>query len=363
MALAERVRVARRFLRSIRIDSDIGSATALEGFVCPESSAAVLLTMAHHVAETRQGAFTWTGPYGGGKSSLVVVLGALLNGNARLRQKASAVFDRNVARSIWKALPTGIHGWHVVPVVGRREEPVRVIGEAVRAAGLVTRRPPGGWTESSLIRALTTATKEPEMHGGVILFLDEMGKFLEAAAKDGSDIYVFQQLAEAASRSEGRFLVIGVLHQAFEEYGHRLSHEARDEWAKIQGRFIDLAVNTAVDEQIGLIARAIESDHQLARPELWRPRLQALPRGDARAIWSGSPQCWNPAGPSTRSWPACSARCRGGVSARTSAAFSAFSIQRSPTGCRTFSATPGTTSCTDRTVFGTICVATSNHRS
>ena len=110
MVLAERVRIARRFLRSVRIDSDLGNASALEGFVCPESSAEVLLTMARHVAETRHGAFTWTGPYGSGKSSLAVALGALLNGNARLRQEASTVFDGNVVQTIWKALPTGSKG-------------------------------------------------------------------------------------------------------------------------------------------------------------------------------------------------------------------------------------------------------------
>ena len=297
MVLAERVRIARRFLRSVRIDSDLGNASALEGFVCPESSAQVLLTMARHVAETRHGAFTWTGPYGSGKSSLAVALGALLNGNARLRQEASTVFDGNVVQTIWNALPTGSKGWQVLPVVGRREDPVRVIGEAARTAGLVTCEPSGGWTESNLIGALTAAAaKKPGTHGGVILFLDEMGKFLEAAAQDGSDIYVFQQLAEAASRSKGQFLVIGVLHQAFEEYGHRLSHEARDEWAKIQGRFIDLVVNTAGDEQIGLIARAIESDHRPARPGALASAVAALVRrgrgGDPGRLASMLEACW-----------------------------------------------------------------------
>ena len=130
----------------------------------------------------------------------------------------------------------------------------------------------------------------------MILFLDEMGKFLEAAARDGSDIYVFQQLAEAASRSEGRFLVIGVLHQAFEEYGQRLSHEARDEWAKIQGRFIDLAVNTAGDEQIGLMARAIESDHCPPTPGGLASSVAALawrgPAGDSVRFASMLEGCW-----------------------------------------------------------------------
>lgn len=297
MALVERVRIARRFLRSVRIDADLGNANALEGFVCPESSAEVLLTMARHVAETRQGAFTWTGPYGSGKSSLAVALGALLNGNAGLRQKASKVFDPSVSQSISKAMPTGSKGWHVLPVVGRREDPVKVIGETMRTAGLVNRRPVGGWRESNLIRALkAAASKEPRKHGGVILFLDEMGKFLETAAQDGSDVYVFQQLAEAASRSEGRFLVIGVLHQAFEEYGQRLSHEARDEWAKIQGRFIDLAVNTSGDEQIGLIARAIESDHRPTSPGALASAVADLARGgrvgDSSQFASMLEGCW-----------------------------------------------------------------------
>ena len=90
-----------------------------------------------------------------------------------------------------------------------------------------------------------------------------MGKFLEAAAQDGSDIYILQQLAEAASRSNGRFLLVGVLHQAFEEYAHRLSHEMRDEWAKIQGRFIDLIVNT--------------SGERTDRPDLPRDRERSSP--------------------------------------------------------------------------------------
>lgn len=267
MALNDRIRIARRFQRSIRIDSDLSSTNALEGFVCPQSSADVLLIMARHVAETRQGAFTWTGPYGSGKSSLVVALSALLNGNSELQNRAAKVFGRKLANSMWEALPTGTKGWRIVPVVGRRDDPVRVIGEAIEAAKLVERKPRGGWTEKQLISTLVEATgRNPKSYGGLVLFIDEMGKFLEAAGQDGTDIYVFQQLAEAASRSDGRLLIVGVLHQAFEEYAHRLSHQMRDEWAKIQGRFIDLAVNTAGEEQIDLISRAIESDRRPKAP-------------------------------------------------------------------------------------------------
>ncbi len=297
MALHERVRIARRFLRSIRIDDDLGESSALEGFVCPQSSADVLMTMARHVSETGHGAFTWTGPYGIGKSSLVVALSTLLNGNAGLRDKATQVFGQSLTKTIWNTLPMGDKGWHVVPVVGRRDHPVSVIGEAVQNARLVPRRPRGGWTESKLIDALTAASiEDPENHGGLILFIDEMGKFLEAAARDSSDIYVLQQLAEAASRSNGRLLIVGVLHQAFEEYAHRLSREMRDEWAKIQGRFIDLVVDTAGEEQIDLISRAIESDRLTQEPSKASSTVAAIARrerpSEAERFASLLEACW-----------------------------------------------------------------------
>ncbi len=297
MALSKRVRVARRFLKSIRIDSDLGDAAALDGFVCPQSSADILATMARHVSETGQGAFTWTGPYGSGKSSLVVALSALLNGSTGLQKEATKVFGTKLTTTIQNALPTGTKGWHVLPIVARRDDPVAVIGEAVKRTGLASRQPRGGWTESNLIAVLTgAAADKPKTHGGLVLFIDEMGKFLEAAAQDSSDIYILQQLAEAASRSKGRFLVIGVLHQAFEEYAHRLSHEMRDEWAKIQGRFIDLIVNTAGEEQIELISRAIESDHRPKKPGPLASTVAGFVRrdraGDAARLAAILEACW-----------------------------------------------------------------------
>ena len=90
MALADRTHVSRRYQRAIRIDTDLGDPAALDGFICPRSSAEVLETMARHVAESGQGAFTWTGPYGSGKSSLAVALSAALNGDKALRRHAAS---------------------------------------------------------------------------------------------------------------------------------------------------------------------------------------------------------------------------------------------------------------------------------
>ena len=99
MALADRIRIARRFQRAVRIDSDLGNAATLDGFICPRSSAEVLETMARHVAENGQGAFTWTGPYGSGKSSLAIALSALLDGDKKLARNAESVLEPSILAS------------------------------------------------------------------------------------------------------------------------------------------------------------------------------------------------------------------------------------------------------------------------
>lgn len=274
MAISDRVHIGRRFQRAIRIDTDLGDPQALEGFICPQSFTNVLLAMGKHVFETGQGAFTWTGPYGSGKSSLVIALSALLNGSKGLQQRASSILGRRITDQLWKALPPRSRGWRILPVVGRRDSPAHVIGEALEQYGFIQRNKRREWTDAKVVETLTTAAADqPKAHGGLVVFIDEMGKFLEGAAQEGTDIYIFQQLAETASRSKRRLIVVGILHQAFEEYANRLSREARDEWSKIQGRFIDLAVNTGGEEQIDLIARAIESDH---RPKKPGPHAQAV---------------------------------------------------------------------------------------
>ena len=294
MRLADRVTVSRRFQRAIRIDTDFDDPAALEGFVCPRSSAALLENMARHVSESGQGAFTWTGPYGSGKSSLAIALSALLNGNAAMRKRAVPLLGENTAWAIWDALSPLTRGWNILPIVGRRDRPEQVAGEALESRGWVNGPPPLLWHEKQVLDTLSEiAARDPDTSGGLIVFIDEMGKFLEGAARDISDVYFFQQLAEIASRSAGRLIVVGILHQAFDEYSHRLSREMREEWSKIQGRFIDLPVNTGVDEQIALIGRAIESDHQPATPSPLSQRVAALTN---RATSEDLPQllenCW-----------------------------------------------------------------------
>jgi hypothetical protein len=255
IALATKVRVGRRFQRSIRVDSDIDQPSALDGFICPASTAQALLAMARQITESGQGAFTWTGPYGSGKSSLAVAMAALLGPDGPARSQARTAIGLEAADQLLSLLKSGRKGWRTLPIVGSRSDPVELLSQAID--GRSRRR--ATITGQGVIDRLSAAAEDPTC-AGLLIVIDEMGKFLEHAAAGGADVYFFQQLAEAASRSGGRMIVVGILHQAFDDYAHRLTREVRDEWLKIQGRFADVPINVAGEEQIALIGRAIEAE-------------------------------------------------------------------------------------------------------
>lgn len=251
--LSDVVTISRQFLRSVRIDTDLGRDDALSGYICQGTASALLESMARQVTETRQRAFTWTGPYGGGKSSLALMLCSLVGPQSKVRAKARQLLDIPEGSLVHKAFEAKGDGWLVVPVVGKRADVVHELSAALaKALGLAPSRKKQPDTIGELIEA---AERHPQ---GVLVVIDELGKLLEASAQDGGDIYFFQELAEAASRCTGKLIIVGILHQAFEAYASRLSRQARDEWAKVQGRFVDIPLVAAADEVIELVGKAID---------------------------------------------------------------------------------------------------------
>lgn len=278
MGLENKVSVRRRFQRSIRLDSDLTDPLALQGFVCPPTFAHALTTLADQFREAGHGAFTWTGPFGGGKSSLAVVLAALLSRRGPQRRAAMTVIGES-GKQIVDAFRPSTAGYRTLGVVGRKQDGAELIAEALKREGLVRQsietQHDGG---AGLLQALLKIAKRPK-HAGLVIFLDEMGKILEAAAQGRGDLHFLQELAELASRSERRLIVIGILHQSFGEYTGRLAHRARDEWMKVQGRFVDIPLATVADEQLALLSQAIQS-----RP----PKSASAPSEQLAAVINGN---------------------------------------------------------------------------
>ncbi|MGE8303373.1 MAG: ATP-binding protein [Pseudomonas kermanshahensis] len=247
------VKIVRHYQRSVRLDSDLGRQDALEGYVLTATSREAISVIARQIAGSNQRAFTWTGPFGGGKSSLALVLAAALSPDPALRKAPRAILSD--IPNFQEAFPADKGEWLVVPVVGRRVGIKAELSKALRKSLGIEHS--GTNAPESLIADLA-AEAEKSDRGGVLIVVDEMGKLLEASAAGGDDVHFFQDLAEVAARCSGKLVIIGILHQAFRQYASRLGIEAREEWAKVQGRFSDVSFVATGDEVVELIGRAID---------------------------------------------------------------------------------------------------------
>jgi hypothetical protein len=257
--LSSIVEISRKFLRSIQIDDDFGRDDALSGYVCQGTARTLLESMAHQLLETQQRAFTWTGPYGGGKSSLALTLCSLVGPDRNLRDRAKKILSIPPDSPIHKAFDAKGTGWTVLPVVGKRAS---VRDQIVSAIEKRTRSTIKKKKNADVIADLVALAEKNKQ--GLLLIIDELGKFLEHLATDSNeDIYFFQQLAEAASRAKGKLVVVGILHQPFEAYASGLGRQTRDDWAKIQGRYIDIPLVAATDEIIELIGQSIRVSEKI----------------------------------------------------------------------------------------------------
>ena len=251
--MSEQYSIAPRFRRSVRLDTDFASATAIDGFHCPASFQAAVKFMASHVAETEQGAFTWTGPYGGGKSSLAVAFACLFGAPKSVRDEAASLFGDDVVSALKSALPYFPGRWTVLPLVTERRSISAQLAELIGVSPSAS--------PSEILKAIEEITK----NRGLLLIMDELGRGLEAAADGDGDLHLLQDIAELASRSQGRLIFIGVLHQAFEEYAERLGRKARDSWAKIQGRFVDISISVSLEETVELVGEALGHERAVRR--------------------------------------------------------------------------------------------------
>lgn len=255
--LSDRVKLKHRFARSARIDVDLSGTPPLSGYVLQTSTNASLSAMARAIVDGDQYAFTWTGPYGGGKSSAALLVGNLVGGDDVGKKLASKIAGKTFASLFDQAFGSRIEHWAVVPVTGSR----RSIRDAIADMCKQTL----GWSEKAFQKAISSdatliqSLMRASQKHGVLLIIDELGKFLEATVESDGDIHLLQDLAEAAARNEGRLVVVGILHKSFEAYADRASSLSRDEWAKIQGRFQDLSFVTAADETVQLLAEAVET--------------------------------------------------------------------------------------------------------
>ena len=80
------------FQRSTRIDNKI-TENFLKSYIFHDTSKKVLDQIANSITNTNQSAFTLTGPYGTGKSSLALFLNGLISNDNKIKKLAEKILN------------------------------------------------------------------------------------------------------------------------------------------------------------------------------------------------------------------------------------------------------------------------------
>ena len=135
--LSDVVKINEQFARSTRIDSDNIDQS---GFIYSESIDTFLRTLIKHQLSSKQGAYTWTGPYGSGKSTLALSLNSVLIGNEEMRKQAAQKYNQDTAEKLWEAFPPQKNGWEVVSLIGGKGNLEELTKRAFVAEGILKTR-------------------------------------------------------------------------------------------------------------------------------------------------------------------------------------------------------------------------------
>ena len=304
--LSELFHVASRFHRSVHLERDFYTGNALEGYVLTVTARETLQRVITALEdESTSKAWSLTGPYGSGKSAFALFTAKLLGDSKSPTTQGAANLLKHGDKSLWhQFIGLDLHkvrGFCPVLISGERapitlallrglERGLTAFSTSLVRSGEIHRAsfhtilsdiqkrldaaengtPPHASEIASLFESATHQIKA-EGGAGLLLVVDELGKFLEYATQDSAhgDLFVLQSLAEFAARSDQTpFLMLTILHQAFEQYAQRLATSQREEWAKVQGRFEDVAFVEPTEQVLRLIGDAIEKTSAVEKPNL-----------------------------------------------------------------------------------------------
>ena len=287
-ALSDQIAVRARFARSANLERDSGRAEPFDGYLVTGRTLDMVQRLTDAaLAGKAGGAWSVTGPYGSGKSSLALLLDAAFGPENALR---SVALDRiadaspeaaEAVREAHQRQGTGQTGFQRGLVTASREPITRTLLRALHAAvfGTYGRIPSARkFPAFRLLREALRDAQAPELRRGhaasstvveiarslaerapLLLIVDEFGKSLEAIRDGGdADPYVLQQLAEAGQGDGLPIFLVTLQHLSFDDYLFQADASKRREWAKVQGRFEDVSYVDSPRQARALIGSVFE---------------------------------------------------------------------------------------------------------
>ena len=264
--------VSPHFMRSVNLERDFSDPSALDGYVTTTEAISHLGQISNGLRKgSGQRAWKITGDFGSGKSSFALLL-------ANLMSRDTAEIPKSV-RNLLPSLGMKPGSDRLLPVLvtGSREPMSQAVLRGLLTA--LEQNVPGkgnpllkkasrSLNSSNLddrdivafFEETAAALAQSKTYGGILLIIDELGKFLEFAAlnPERQDVFLLQSLAEASSRSQKAPIhVIGLLHQGIAEYAEKLSITAQREWSKIGERFGEIPFSQPLGQVATLLSAAL----------------------------------------------------------------------------------------------------------
>ena len=298
--IAARLSITRRYLRSVNIARDLDDPESLDGYIMTPSARDATIRITHGLAaDSRQRAFRLVGAYGSGKSAFGLFLARLLR--ERGQGPATQLFAASSSQ------PHPVSNWNSIIIVGRR---VSFTAELLRT---VASPPPALDISDTLIDKAhlllrTTKPQDPEdvaalisdvandlrkrTGAGLLIIIDEMGRFLEYAAVNtrAEDPSIFQSLAERSGAQAGvNLAVLGILHHGFVDYVAGMGSWIETEWARLSSRYEEIRFDSSTEQSLFMLARAL--NHQPAPgKDIRQTAEQVFRQAIDRGVYTAKPE-------------------------------------------------------------------------
>ena len=303
MSLADKIHVNTRYTRSINVERDRGSPSIIEAYLPTTRSIDLIEDVATAFGPKDQPrAWSLIGPYGSGKSSFALFLHELLGPAGSAKKAAAKVLAGEHPTLARRFARQGT--WCRVVLTGS-EEPL-----AARLLAALDEAATGFWAgkpgrKPAVIEEIRRARKQRKVAdsqlltlvdglqtslerngaGGLLIVIDELGKFLEYEVRHGGGgVFLLQQLAERAFRGgKANLLLFVLLHQGFDLYARGMGERLKNDWAKVQGRFENVSFVETPEQTLRVVAAAFSNSLTESQRESVRKKTTRIAKAVSRA--------------------------------------------------------------------------------
>jgi len=284
MSLTDKVRVNTHYTRSINLERDADSLEVVKAYIPTTRSLQTLIKISHSLVEDKAPrAWSLVGPFGSGKSSFANFLSHLL---ANSDQEASIAAEKSLLESNkslgqnFKKIKKDNFGHCCILLTGSPEPLSNALVKAI-ASSAEQYFANLGKKNLKIIGELKALAEKKEVStndvitvvkklqktiaktfgNGILIVIDELGKFLEYEARHSgaNEIYLLQALAEHAfSPHDAKLSIVVLLHQSFEQYAKGLGDSFKNEWAKVQGRYENISFLESQEQVLRIVGSAFK---------------------------------------------------------------------------------------------------------